>query len=343
LRDRRLTALWNTALIDCHERSAPMPRAPRATESVHTLSQFQPPDPPPPPTRGRIPRLIGRLALWALIALAALRGFGPLPDRPRADSVATTAAPGRTEADHGSATDPGHASDQAATATATAFLREYLTIDGNHQAWAERLRRYLATGLDLDTSVSVPAGTSQYVDYVQPAGIHSTAGGAVQVTVLAHLLESRSGAYRDGGMLAFVVPLTAGGRGLTVSGLPRPAPVPITAGLTVRLPALPAAAARDVGVVARRAVVALLSRNHADLNALGGGTAPEVRELPDGWHATQPITVQTSGPPDEPTAQVLVQARPSTTGTRYVIPVLVSLRSGPDGIFVRRVDAGGRP
>jgi hypothetical protein len=319
-----------------------MSRVPRGTADHRVLDRFQPSDLPPPPRRGRILRLVARLALWTLIALGALRGFGPLPDRPGDDRSATTTAPVGPDSGHDGSTDPGPSSDEAATGTATAFLREYLTIDRDHSAWEERLKRYLARGLDLGTSVSVPAGTSQYVDYVQPVGTDS-ARGAVEVTVLAHLLESRAGAYREGGMLAFVVPLTRGSRGLAVSGLPRPAPLPIAPGLTVRQATLAPEAARGVAAVARRAVVALLSRNHADLVTLGGGTPPEARPLPEGWRAFGVTAVQAAGPPEEPTAQVLVRATPPTTATRYVIPVVVSLHSGPDGIFVRLVDAGGIP
>jgi|SRR6266542_744731 hypothetical protein len=319
-----------------------MSRVPRGTADHRALDRFQPSDLPPPPQRGRILRLVARLVLWTLIALGALRGLGPLPDRPGDDRAATTTAPARPDSGHDGAVDLGLVSDQAATATATAFLREYLTIDRDHDAWVGRLKRYLTRGLDLGTSVSVSAGTSQYVDYVQPVGTRSVRG-AVEVTVLAHLLESRAGAYREGGMLAFVVPLTRGNRGLAVSGLPRPVPLPIVSGLSVRRDVLPPQTARDVAAVARRAVVALLSRNRADLLALGGGARPEARPLPDGWRASEVTTVQAAGPPEEPTAQVLVRVAPPTTATRYVIPVVVSLRSGPDGIFVRLVDAGGRP
>src|SRR6266511_2902155 len=241
-----------------------MSRVPRGTADHRALDRFPPSDLPPPPQRGRILRLVARLVLWTLIALGALRGLGPLPDRPGDDRAATTTAPARPDSGHDGAVDLGLVSDQAATATATAFLREYLTIDRDHDAWVGRLKRYLTRGLDLGTSVSVSAGSSQYVDYVQRVGTRSVRG-AVEVTVLADLL------------------------------------------------------------------------------ALGGGARPEARPLPDGWRASEVTTVQAAGPPEEPTAQVLVRVAPPTTATRYVIPVVVSLRSGPDGIFVRLVDAGGRP
>lgn len=318
---------------------------PRATADHYALDRFQSFDPPPPPRGGRFLRLVARLVLWSLIALGALRGFGPLPDGHVDNQAATTTAPGDPDSPHAGSADPALTGDEAAMATATAFLRDYLTIGGDHGAWTERLERYLAKGLDLGASVSVPAGTSQYVDYVQPVAIHATAEdvGGVEVTALAHLLESRSGAYQDGGMLAFIVPLTRGSHGLAVSGLPRPASLPIASDLSVRRAVLPPEMARDVAAVARHAVAALLNRDRADLAALGGGTPPAARPLPDGWRAVGITTVQASGPPDEPAAQVLLRARPPASGAEYVIPVVVSLRSQPDGLFVRRVDAGGTP
>jgi hypothetical protein len=319
-----------------------MSRLPRATADHRALDRFQPSDLPPPPRRARALRLIARLGLWTLIALGALRGFGPMPSRPGDGRAVTTTGPTSLDARDAGPIDLRRATDQAATATASAFLRDYLTIDGDRGAWAERLKPYLARGLDLGASVSVPAGTSQYVDYAQPVGTHSLRGG-LEVTVLAHLLESRAGAYREGGLLAFVVPLARASRGLAVSGLPRPAPLPIAPGLTVRRAVLSPEAARDVAVVARHAVAALLNQDHADLATLGGGTPPETRPLPEGWRAGAITTIQAAGPPEKPTAQVLVRARPPSTEAVYLIPVLVSLRSGSGGFFVRRVDAGGMP
>jgi hypothetical protein len=320
-----------------------MPRVPRATADHPTLDRFQPSDPPPPPRGvGRLLRLFARLVLWSLIALGALRGFGPLPDRPADDGTPTTTAPDRADSPGVGSAVWGLAAGEAAMATASAFLRDYLTIDGDQRAWAQRLERYLAKGLDVGKSVSVPAGTSQYVDYVQPVATRSTGGGA-EVTALAHLLESRSGTYRDGGMLAFVVPLARGRRGLAVSALPRPASLPMAGGMTVRQAVLSPETARDVTALARHAVAALLNEDRAGLAALGGDTPPQARSLPDGWRAVGITTIQAAGPPEEPTAQVLVRARPPTGGAEYVIAVLVSLRLGPDGLLVRRVDAGGMP
>jgi hypothetical protein len=319
-----------------------MSRVPRATADHLALDRFQSSDLPPPPRRGRALRLIARLVLWTLIALGALRGFGPLPGGTGEDTATTTTAQPAQESRDGGSIDPQHSTDQAAMATASAFLRDYLTINDDRGAWAGRLKRYLASGLDLGTSVSVPAGTSQYVDYVQPVNDRSVARGR-EVTVLAHLLESSAGTYRDGGLLAFVIPLFRGSRGLAVSGLPRPAPLPIASGLRVRRAVLSPAAARDVAAVARDAVTAMLNRDRSDLAALGGGTPPEARPLPDGWRASAIATIQAVGPPEEPTAQVLVRAKPPTTEATYLIPVVVSLRSGPDGLLVTRVDAGGLP
>src|SRR6266545_6157989 len=108
-----------------------MSRVPRGTADHRALDRFQPSDLPPPPQRGRILRLVIRLVLWTLIALGALRGLGPLPNAPGQDEAAVTTIPAQPEpgVGHDGPTDTGIASDQAATATATAFLREYLTVD----------------------------------------------------------------------------------------------------------------------------------------------------------------------------------------------------------------------
>jgi hypothetical protein len=319
-----------------------MPRVPRATADHLALDRFQSSDLPPPPRRGRALRLVARLVLWTLIALGALRGFGPLPDSTGEGAAPTTTAQLPKGSRDGGSIAPQRSADQTAMAIASAFLRDYLTINDDRGAWAERLKPYLSRGLDLGTSVSVPAGTSQYVDYLQPVNERSVPGG-LEVTVLAHLLESRAGTYREGGLLAFVIPLFRGSRGVAVSGLPRPAPLPIASGLTVRRAVLSPATARDVAAVARYAVTAMLERDRSDLAALGGGTPPEARPLPDGWRASAITAIQAVGPPEEPTAQVLVRAKPPTTEATYLIPIVVSLHSGPDGLLVRRVDAGGLP
>jgi hypothetical protein len=84
--------------------------------------------------------------------------------------------------------------------------------------------------------VSVPAGVAQYADQVVPTGSSPVAGG-MEVTVLAHVLQVRAGAYRDGGILAFVVPLAVRGGRVAVAGRPRPTALPITCGSRRRVAA----------------------------------------------------------------------------------------------------------
>jgi hypothetical protein len=157
-----------------------------------------------------------------------------------------------------------------------AFLREFLTIADDPAARAERLSQFAVAGADLGRSVSVPEDAAQYADLVVAAGSRSFAGG-IEVTVLAHVLQLRSGAYRDGGTLAFVVPLVAGREGIAVAGRPRPTSLPVASGVALPRPRTPPAdlppkAAR----VARQAVVA---GDTATLARLGGGRAPSTRPL----------------------------------------------------------------
>jgi len=278
--------------------------------------------------------------LWALITTGALHGLVPLPVLPAGSG--SPAMPVRSGQDGQAPPSGTFDQEQAAAAMATAFLREYLTVDGNRAARPARLGRFLARGLDLDGSVLPRAGTSQYTDYVLPAGVRPLKEG-VEVTVLAHLLQTRSGTTRDGGVVAFVVPMVGGPKGAAVGDLPRPAPVPVDPGLPTRRAALPTALARAAAVAAGQAVAALLNGDHVTLARLGGGTAPEARPLPDGWRAVGIASIRPAGPPEAPGVQVLIRARPPVAGVEYLVPVRVSLRPGRDGLLVRQIDAGGVP
>jgi Conjugative transposon protein TcpC len=282
----------------------------------------------PPPPAGSLGaaalRTLARVLLWSLIALGALRGLAPpLPGAGPAPSATVE-------------------SDGRAAAVAAAFLREYLTVDGDPAARAGRLGRFTAAGVDLERSVSMPAGSSQYVDQVVAAGARPVDGG-VEVTVLAHLLQLRSGAYRDAGTVAFVVPLAAGRGGSAVSGVPRPTALPVAAGLRVGQPPVPAP---ELALAARRtaraAVAALLDGDVAALARLGGGAPPGMRSLPPGWRGVRIGSAEVGGPPAALTARVSVRVRPPAGDASYLVPVRVRLQAGPGGrVLVRNVDAGG--
>jgi hypothetical protein len=162
------------------------------------------PAPPAQPHGSRFIKVLARVLLWSLITLGAVRGLMPVPPGPaptsvvRAGSVPSVSAEPREH--------------QQAGAVAAAFLREYLTVGEDRAARAQRLSQLTVRGLDLRRSVSVPAGVDQYADLVMPAGSRSIAGG-VEVTVVAHVLQARPDGYRDGGMLAFVVPWPSSGQG----------------------------------------------------------------------------------------------------------------------------------
>jgi hypothetical protein len=281
------------------------------------------PEPPPQGSWAATAlRLLARVVLWALILVGALRGL--LPSAPGPGASATAAV------------------DRQAAAVAAAFLREYLTVGGDRAARAARLGRFTAAGVDLDRSVSLPPGVSQYADQVVASGTRPVDGG-IEVTVLAHVLQLRSGGYHDGGLLAFVVPLAGGQDRLAVRGAPRPTTPPVAAGLPLRRPqalspALAAAAAR----VARHAVVALVQRDTAELTRLGGGIAPDIRPLPPGWRAVGVGAAEVAGPAGVPTARVRLRARAPGGAASYLVPVHVRMDAGPHGVIARHVDAGGR-
>jgi hypothetical protein len=298
---------------------------------------FGTPEPPPPlrPRGSRLLRTLARVVLWSLIAVGALRGLIP---NPVADPDPVAAA-----------TPTG---DRRAEAVAAAFLREYLTVGGDRAARVSRLGRFTVEGLDLRRSVSMPAGTVQYADHVV-ASDSRPAGAGIEVTVLAHVLQIRSGTYRDGGNLAFAVPVVVGREGLAVSGRPRPTTLPVVPGLELaRPPPAPAAALRAASHAARQAVAAFVDADSAALARLGGGTPPSTRQLPSGWRAIGVGAVEVTGSSGAPTAgvagspgaltaQVSVRARPPTGRTSYVVPVRVHLETGPRGVTVLEIDAGG--
>ena len=287
---------------------------------------------PAPPVRrrgGGLLRTVARVVLWSLIAVGALRGVMPAPEHPAPTDPASASA---------ASADPP---DGRATAVATAFLREYLTVGDDQAARAERLDRFTAAGVDLRRSVSLPAGVAQYADLVVAAGDRPVAGG-IEVTVLAHVLQVRSDAYQDGGTLAFVVPLTVRQEGITVGGRPRPIALPVASGTSILRPrAAPADLSQAAGRVARQAVVAFVAGDRATLTRLGRGREPPTRPLPTGWRVLDVGTVEVTGPPGALTAQVTVRARPAGGQARYLVPVQVRLEAGPQGFAILEIDAGG--
>src|SRR6266536_3166076 len=106
----------------------PMSPPPPVTTSEFARRPSEAPVPPPSPPRGRAARIVARVMLWGLITVGALRGLVPLPAPPGPSTAAVPARPGQD----GQAPRPGNfGQEQAATATAAAFLREYLTVDGD--------------------------------------------------------------------------------------------------------------------------------------------------------------------------------------------------------------------
>jgi len=281
------------------------------------------PDPPPPLPRtgSRALRVVGRVVLWMLIAVGALRGVVPAASEP------------------GAVARPPDGHEQAA-AVAAAFLREYLTAGDGQAGRRARLAPFLTVGVDLADAVRVQPAGAQYVDEVLPAGVRA-ADGTLEVTVLAHVLEVRAGQYRSGATLAFVVPVAMGAGGFGVSGVPRPAPLPArpipAPGRVEPPPELSEAA----GAAAERAVTALLAGDRGGLARLGDGDLPEVRALPPGWHGHGTVGTEVTGPAGALVAEVLVRASPPGGGASYLMPVRVWLVAGSAGAVVRRVDAGG--
>jgi hypothetical protein len=304
------------------------PSSPAATGAGVLFPELADTTEPAPPVRSRgsrVVRMVARVVLWGLIAAGAAgaaRGLLPTSDRPGP----------------GPAADPP---DRRGEAVAAAFLREYLTVGDDPAARARRLGQFTVAGAGLRGSASVPAGVDQYVDHVVAAGSRPVAGG-FEVTVLAHVLQVRSGAYRDGGTLAFVVPVAVLPRGVAVRGRPRPTALPIASGGALPAPrAAPTARSRPAGRLAHQAVDAFVAGDRTRLARLGGGRHPSTRGLPAGWHAIGVGDAEVTEAPGALVAEVAVRVRPPTGQVSYVIPVRVDLAAGPKGLAVRRIDAGG--
>lgn len=296
--------------------------------------------PPPPHPPGRRMRLAARIALWSLIVIAAIHGFvPPLPaDGPRGTATSTRPSP-----DARRATDaPPEGQEQGAPAVAAAFLREYLTIDHERAARPARLKRYLARDVDLGGDLRAADGVSQLTDSVLAAHVDRLPGG-LNVTVIAHLVQIREGVPADGGTVAFAIPLLGGPRGFAVSGLPRPAPLPLDPSLSATGPPLPIELARAAANSAGQAVAAMLDADRSSLARLGGGRPPSVRPFPPGWRPLRIVDIRPTGPIVTPTVVVDVRARPPVAGVEYLVPVRVSFKPGSASRIVTEIDAGGAP
>jgi hypothetical protein len=267
-------------------------------------------------------RTLARIVLWSLVAAGALRGLIPGPQQPSPAAAVDLPA------------------DRRGEAVATAFLREYLTVGADRAERAERLRQLTVAGLDLHGSVSVAHGTAQYVDHlVAAASTHDATG--MEVTVLAHVLQLRSGTYRDGGTLAFVVPLAVRRMQVAVRAEPRPTALPFASGLSLPRPQpVPAALSGPAGRLARQAVVAFVAGDVPTLARLGGGHAPQSAPLASGWHVVGVGRAEVTGPAAAPVAQVLVRAQPPARLAVFTFPVRVQLVAGPGGLVVRRIGGG---
>lgn len=163
--------------------------------------------------------------------------------------------------------------------------------------------------------------------------------------MLAHVLQVRSGGpYRDGGTLAFVVPMAVRRQGIAVSGPPRPIPLPVASAMSLPQPqAPPKDLSRVAGRLARQAVIALVAGDMSTVTRLGGGRRPSTHPIPSGWRVVSVGTAEVTGPPQALSAEVPIRVRPAAGTASYLLPVHVRLQAGPGGLTIRQVEAGGSP
>jgi hypothetical protein len=314
------------------------------------------PAPPARPRGARLLKMVVRVLLWSLITVGAIRGLMPVPAGPAPPSAAPEGSipAGQVPVGSGPAAPADLPDRRLAEAVAMAFLREYLTVGEDRAARAKRLSQLTAHGIDLHRSVSLPAGVTQYADLLVVAGSRSVPGG-VEVTVVAHILQSRADIYTDGGTLAFVVPLAVRREGIAVTGPPRPTTVRVASQLSLPRPhAVPRSSSQVAERVAHEAVVAFVTNDTTALRRLGGGRMPSTRPLPSGWHALSvapakvtspagPLAAKVAGAGRLLAAGVPVGARPPTGPATYSLPVRVELEVGPQQVRVRQIDGGGSP
>lgn len=244
-------------------------------------------------------RRIGRVALWALVALLLIRGtesvLSPAPEPPRAPAGAK-----------------GSPLGQASSAFAVGFARAYLT-----EPSLRRLSDRFAEGVAPKTGASTPG---RVVAQAEVAQTQRLGGGRAIVTVACELLGGR--------VLYLAVPIVRDSAGeVAALGAPSLVAAPETAGLEAeRTQPLSGADAGAIGELVDRFLAAYVSTSEpADLSyyvaseagvtPLGGlrlvGT-PRVREPQDEGGPTRTIIAS-------------VHARDESIGVTYVLSYRLEL------------------
>jgi len=204
-------------------------------------------------------RPVGRVAIWAVIALLFVRGLGAVLAPSQASAPATARSGG---------------ADQASASLATRFARAYLTDPA-----PKELAPFLAEGVGIDGGRPTSSGGTE-VTQAELAATHELGGGRAVLTVACDL--------RDGRSLYLAVPISRSGAGeVAVSGAPWVVAGPSTAGVAAERPR--PLAGEDAGAI--RALAAkflpayLAARSARDLSYL---LAPGARVTPLGG-ALEPL------------------------------------------------------
>jgi hypothetical protein len=242
-------------------------------------------------------RLVGRIALWACVALVLARGlgdiFGPGEDRLARPA---TAAEARTP-------------DDRARAFAAGFARAYLRGDGS-------LRRYLLDALGARGVPERPTGEPVAVEATTVAAERRLSAGRLLITVACELAGGTGTHY-----LAVPVARDARGR-LAVFALPALVPGPKLGDVVVEEPPLlEGSEAASIERLAERFLAGYLSAGGAD--GLGYLTVPGARIEPAGpdLELLEVVRVRQGrlGPPGR--RMVLVEVRARDRATRSVYPL----------------------
>lgn len=260
--------------------------------------------------RSPVLRTVGRMALWACVALVFVRGLGAILSNPR-----TTAAPASSHSR------PAGFPDGDARAFAVAFARAYLTVAPGGEAQQRAVDSFFAQGLSDQAAVSVPSrGPGVSVAQAMVAREVSLGGSRALLTVAAFMSDGRT--------VYLTVPVARDeDGGLVVDDLPSFSAPPPRGSSPAQAPApLTDAAAGAISDVAGRFLRAYLSG--ADEGTLAYFLAPgtQIAPMPGGLHVEQVgefSRTQGSGPARA--VSVAVRVREPASGAVYALRYRLTL------------------
>lgn len=262
---------------------------------------------------GELPRRLGRLVLWAFIALVLVRGLGAILSAPR--RAMSPAAPIAS----------GTGGDRGAEAFAVSFTRAYLSFRAGGQAgWARAVALYLASGLRDRAAALLPRnGPGEQVAQATVARVASLGDARALITVASTFTDPA----RPARYLTVPVARDSSG-GLAVFDLPSlSAPPPAGSVTYADPPPLSGPYAPEIGQLLSRFLPLYIGGQ--DPSALQYLTAPGAAVTPLG-SGLQLASVDALGQDSAPTAtsgvvKAAVHVRDTVSGAVYPLHYRIGL------------------